>query len=52
LKRRKEAEFLVLGDISPIGILGYIVCNEASKSKMMSFGIEEVKIHIKPDYYF
>jgi len=52
LKRRKEAEFLVLGDIAPTGILGYCVFNAEALSRMLTFGIEESKIIIRPDYYF
>jgi hypothetical protein len=52
LKRRKEAEFLVSDDISTNGILGYIVYNENSKNKMIGFGVNSDKIHIKPDFYF
>ncbi len=52
LKRRKEAEFLVLGDISINGILGYIVYNEIAKSKMIDYGISGDNIHIKSDFYF
>ena len=52
LKRRKEAEFLVLGDIELSAILDYFVYNEAVKEKMLTFGINETKVHIKPQYYF
>lgn len=52
LKRRKEAEFLVLGDISTNGILGYIVYNENSKNKMVEYGVNATSISVKPGYYF
>lgn len=52
LKRRKEAEFLVSEDISTNGILGYIVYNENSKNKMIGFGVNSDKIHIKSNFYF
>lgn len=52
LKRRKEAEFLVLGDISINGILGYIVYNENSKNKMLGYGVNAINIHIRSDFYF
>ncbi|MCU0446744.1 MAG: DUF4433 domain-containing protein [Microscillaceae bacterium] len=32
-KRRKEAEFLVLGDIAPTDVLGYLTYNETSQKK-------------------
>ncbi len=52
LKRRKESEFLVLGDIAINAILGYIVFNEDAKNKLIDFGIDESKIGIKSDWYF
>lgn len=52
LKRRKEAEFLVLNDIPNESILGYITFNEDAKNKVISFGAEEVKVHIRSTYYF
>ncbi len=52
LKRRKEAEFLVLGDISITAVLGYIIYNEAAKDRMLNFGVKEEMIIIKPEYYF
>lgn len=51
-KRRKEAEFLVLGDIDLSAIIGYIVYNNEAKEKMLTFGIEESMVIIKSDYYF
>lgn len=52
LKRRKEAEFLVLGDIPVTAVLGYLVYNEPAKQKLLDIGIEETMIHIKPQFYF
>lgn len=40
LKRRKEAEFLVLGDIPNTAVLGYLVYNETAKQ---SFVILELR---------
>lgn len=51
-KRRKEAEFLVLGDIPKTAILGYITFNESAKSKLVSYGVNESIILIKSEYYF
>ena len=51
-KRRKEAEFLVLGDIPASGILGYIVYNENAKNQLIALGIDEAMIKISPNYYF
>ncbi|MDE3213967.1 MAG: DUF4433 domain-containing protein, partial [Bacteroidota bacterium] len=52
LKRRKEAEFLVLGDIPIEKLKGYLVFNEISKSRLLKFGVEEAAIHISPQSYF
>lgn len=52
LKRRKEAEFLVLNDIPNESILGYITFNENAKIRLISFGVEVGKVHIKSEYYF
>jgi len=52
LKRRKEAEFLVLGDIAREAILGFITYNETAKNTIVNFGVDEAKVFIKPDYYF
>lgn len=51
-KRRKEAEFLVLGDIDQDAILGYLVYNNNSKTKVINFGANSENVHIKPDFYF
>lgn len=51
-KRRKEAEFLVGGDIPQEAILGFAVYNEAAKIKMIDFGIQNDKVIIKPNFYF
>lgn len=52
LKRKKEAEFLVMGDIGTDAILGYIVYSEATKEQLLSLGIAPTTIVVKPDYYF
>ena len=51
-KRRKEAEFLVLGDISQEGILGFITYNENAKNRLINFGIDVANIHVKSEFYF
>lgn len=51
-KRRKEAEFLVLGDISLHAILGYITYNENAKNKIITFGADATNVLIKPEIYF
>jgi len=52
LKRRKEAEFLVLGDIDTSALLGYCVFNQHSKDILLGYGVAEADIRIKPQFYF
>lgn len=51
-KRRKQAEFLVDGDIPIEAIIGYIVYNENAQKQLLAMGIEANKIKILPTYYF
>lgn len=52
LKRRKEAEFLVSGDISINAILGYLVYNQNAKDKIINCGVNAADVHIKSEFYF
>jgi hypothetical protein len=52
LKRRKEAEFLVFGDIKTDTILGFLVYNQKAKETVISFGANAANVHIKSDFYF
>lgn len=52
LKRRKEAEFLVEGDVPVKAIKGYISYNQESKNNLINNGISEEKIHVLPGCYF
>lgn len=52
LKRRKEAEFLVGKDVPPEAIRGWVVCNKPAKTALVSLGIEDSQIAIRPTYYF
>lgn len=52
LKRRKQAEFLVLGDIPNTSILGFVVYNKNAKNRLIQTGLEDSKIHIDKKYYF
>lgn len=51
-KRRKEAEFLIYGDIPQHLILGFITRNEDAMHRLTAFGIDSERIIIRPDYYF
>jgi hypothetical protein len=52
LKRRMEAEFLVLGDIPASAIIGYFIYNDEAKERMLKFGIAEKQLAIRRNYYF
>lgn len=52
LKRRKEAEFLVEGDIPSDIISGWVVYNEKTKERLKDFGIQEELIVIRENFYF
>jgi hypothetical protein len=51
-KRRKEAEFLVLGNIAQEAILGFITYNQNAKNTVISFGADATNVHIKSEFYF
>lgn len=52
LKRRKEAEFLVEGDLPVECIKGYVVYNENAMKRLLAMGIHERKVIIKENFYF
>jgi hypothetical protein len=53
LKRRKEAEFLILGDIPAESIIGFAVYNKEAEQQIMGMPhFEGKKLIVKPDYYF
>lgn len=52
LKRRKQAEFLVKEDIPASFIIGFACYNVTSKSKLVSFGIDDSKIKVFPNAYY
>jgi len=52
LKRRKEAEFLIAGDVPVTAIVGYGVYNGNAKNRLIAFGVDERQIHIKTGFYF
>ena len=52
LKRRKEAEFLVEGNIPLDTISGWVVYNEKAKKKLLDFGIQENLVVIREKFYF
>jgi len=52
IKRKKQAEFLVSGDLSPDLIVGFGCYNEKAKTKLISLGVIEDKIKIIPQAYY
>ena len=52
LKRRKEAEFLILQDLSFDNILGFVTFDEKAKEKLIQQGIDSDKVVIRPHFYF
>lgn len=51
-KRKKQAEFLVSGDLPPNLITGFGCYNNDAKDKLISFGIQESKIKVLPKAYY
>ena len=51
-KRKKEAELLVKDDIPVEMIRGFVVFNQSSKEKLLSWGASENLIFIMPDFYY
>lgn len=52
IKRKKQAEFLVSGDLSPDFITAFGCYNEKAKSKLISLGVAIDKIKIIPQAYY
>ena len=52
LKRRKEAELLLQNDLPSQYIRGFVVYNEKAKQSLLSMGIEEKKVVVRPSFYF
>ncbi len=52
LKRKKQAEFLVSGDLSPDYVFGFGCYNENTKNKLIAMGITENKIKAIPQAYY
>ncbi len=53
LKRRKEAEFLILGDLPASAIEGFVVYTAATADIIKQMpGIENKKLSVRPQFYF
>lgn len=52
VKRKKQAEFLISGDVPPEFIVGFGCYNDNAKERLISKGVEENKIKVIERYYF
>jgi hypothetical protein len=52
IKRKKQAEFLVSGDLPPSYIIGLLCYNQEANDKLVAWGFDEEKIKIHPNAYF
>ena len=52
LKRRKEAELLLLDELPPQYIKGFVVYNKEAKQQLLDYKIDEAMIAIRRSYYF
>lgn len=52
IKRKKQAEFLVDGDLPPEQIIGFGCYDEKAKKNLISLGITEDKIKVIPQAYY
>lgn len=52
IKRKKQAEFLVSGDLEPELIVGFGCYNEKAKDKLISLGVTEDKIKVITQAYY
>lgn len=52
LKRRKEAELLLENDLPVQYIKGFVVYNLETKQSLLSMGVDEEKVVVRPNYYF
>lgn len=52
IKRKKQAEFLVKGDLDSQFLIGFGCYNRKAKQTLLDYGIEESKIKIIPQAYY
>lgn len=52
VKRKKQAEFLVSGDVASTQIIGFGCYNDNAKCKLANLGIKEEKIKVIPHAYY
>lgn len=52
IKRKKQAEFLVEGNVSREYIIGFVCYNQTAKDRLIQMGVNEEKIKIYPKAYY
>lgn len=52
IKRKKQAEFLISGDLPPDFIIGFGCNSNESKNRLIQMGIAEDKIKVIPNAYY
>lgn len=52
IKRKKQAEFLVSGDVTSKHIIGFGCYNDKAKNNLVDLGIKEDKIKVIPNAYY
>ena len=52
IKRKKQAEFLVKGDVPPNFIIGYGCFNDIAKQKLVESGVDEQLVKVIPNAYY
>lgn len=52
LKRRKEAELLINGDLPAQYIRGFVVYSVRAKARLEEMGVKAAMIAVRPKYYF
>lgn len=52
VKRKKQAEFLVSGNLPPKFIIGFACYSDAARQKLIGLGIQEGKIKVVPGAYY
>ena len=51
IRRKKQAEFLVRGDISPNFIIGFGCYNDSAKERLIGLGVDDQLVKIIPNAY-
>ncbi|MEQ8239273.1 MAG: DUF4433 domain-containing protein [Cyclobacteriaceae bacterium] len=52
IKRKKQAEFIVNGDIPPNFIIGFGCYNDSTKQKLIEFGVNDQLVKVIPNAYY